>query len=140
MAANVLAHGVGALNIDGCRIAAEKSTGWGGGTWDATNSGLCKPGTARPVQGRWPANVLHDGSDEVKAMFASYGERGAAAPASGPSLRGLNTSVARGKYSGLIGDPAFHADSGTASRFFYSAKAGAKTAPGPSTRPSSPTA
>jgi site-specific DNA-methyltransferase (adenine-specific) len=57
--------------------------------------------------------------------FAAYGERGAAAPASGRSLRGENTSVARGRFAGLPEgrSPAFHDDTGTAARFFYSAKA-----------------
>lgn len=74
VAANVLAHGVGALNIDGCRVPAEKQTGWGGkgaggNTWNETNNGLGKDGAPRPVDGRWPANVIHDGSDEVVALF-----------------------------------------------------------------------
>jgi site-specific DNA-methyltransferase (adenine-specific) len=42
VAQNVLAHGTGALNIDGCRVGT-----------DGDNSG------------RWPANVIHDGSDEI---------------------------------------------------------------------------
>jgi DNA modification methylase/transcriptional regulator with XRE-family HTH domain len=46
-AANVLAHGVGALNIDATRIPGET-------VFDAK---------------RWPANVLHDGSDEVAAAL-----------------------------------------------------------------------
>ncbi len=44
VAANVLTHGTGALNIDGCRVGCGK-------------------------EGRWPANVIHDGSDDVVALF-----------------------------------------------------------------------
>ncbi len=74
VAANVLAQGTGGLNIDGCRVPAEKLTGLGGGaaggsTWNADNCGLAKSGSARPTEGRWPANIIHDGSDEVSAAF-----------------------------------------------------------------------
>ena len=100
---NWRAHGVGGFNIGACRIPTE-----GGGP------------------GRWPATILHDGSEVVEEAFAAYGDRGAAAPAGGPTLRGGNTSVARGRFNGLPADqdPAFHGDSGSASRFFFSSKAG----------------
>lgn len=72
VAANVARWGVGAINIDACRIHADvnKSGAW---KQDAEFTGEMKPG-------RWPANVLHDGSEEVLEAFAAYGERGAAAP------------------------------------------------------------
>ena len=89
VAANVLAHGTGALNIDGCRVATDDNLG--GGKTGADYVG-CKDGWRRPFQadpaymaerakieaakvalaeslGRWPANVLHDGSDEVEVAF-----------------------------------------------------------------------
>lgn len=74
VAGNALEYGTGALNIDGCRVDAEKPTGWGGkaaggNTWNEVNSGLTKDGEARPVLGRWPANIIHDGSEEVAAAF-----------------------------------------------------------------------
>lgn len=128
VAANVLAHGTGALNIDGCRIESSIATGWGGAgasdkTWSAANCGLAKDGEARPVEGRWPANIVHDGSGEVLAHFPV--EAGGSGRASGPTLRDGNTSVARGKFNGLAGDlePPFYGDSGSAARFFYCAKA-----------------
>ena len=51
---NMIAHGVGAVNIDGCRVPAD-----GDG------------------EDRWPANVRHDGSDEVRAMFPGAEEASA---------------------------------------------------------------
>jgi hypothetical protein len=74
VAENVLKHGTGALNIDGCRVPAEKPTGWGGAasfknTHAASAYGGMAEGDARPVEGRWPANLIHDGSDEVLAAF-----------------------------------------------------------------------
>ena len=54
VAANVLAHGCGALNIDASRVPAERATGWGGGgagagTWNPETCRL-KAGQPRP----WP--------------------------------------------------------------------------------------
>ena len=65
VAGNVLAHGVGGLNIDASRVPSDEITGWGGAgaggqTWNSENMGLGKDGDARPVQGRFPANVLLD--------------------------------------------------------------------------------
>ncbi len=60
VAANVLQHGTGALNIDGCRVPAEKATGWGGGGSKLYEGGLSREGgEARPQDaGRWPANLI----------------------------------------------------------------------------------
>lgn len=139
VAANVLAHGTGAVNIDGCRVHAEDAQGGSytikrfkpgatlnaeGGTWKPEGDGPLYHGETKP--GRWPANILHDGSDEVVAAFPS--EAGGSGKASGPSLRGANRSVARGQFNGLPDglEPAFYGDSGSAARFFYSAKADAE--------------
>jgi site-specific DNA-methyltransferase (adenine-specific) len=68
--------------------------------------------------GRWPANVTHDGSEEVVTGFPA--EAGAFAPVRGtePSKPAKNTN---GEYA--RGGGAFHGDTGSASRFFYCAKA-----------------
>ena len=69
VANNVLKHGTGAININGCRVGTDV-VGWGGGAGFTnlaeTKTTLSKGGEARPVAGRWPANLIHDGSDEVK--------------------------------------------------------------------------
>lgn len=139
VAANVLAHGTGALNIDGCRVHAEDAQGGvyeikrfkpgatldkTGGTWKPEGDGPLYQGEMKP--GRWPANIVHDGSDEVVAAFPSAA--GGSGKASGASLRGANCSVARGQFNGLPDgvDPAFYGDTGSAARFFYSAKADAQ--------------
>ena len=77
--------------------------------------GLGKDGAPRPVDGRWPANLIHDGSDEVVSAFPDT-ESGSRAP---------------GEYGGMgyhgAGQwqmPGIEGDSGSAARFFYSAKAG----------------
>lgn len=143
VAANVLEHGTGALNIDGCRVPAEKPTGWGGGaaggnTWTDENCGLAKGGDARPVNGRWPANLIHDGSDEVLAAFPDA--PGQLADASlnsvqrktqnvyGAMRRGRDgESSANRENGGVVGfamrPGTRRLDAGSAARFFYCAKA-----------------
>ena len=66
VAANVLEHGTGAINVDGCRI------GEGGhGTWSSPRGGIwstnadAKASLCASSVGRWPANFIHDGSDEA---------------------------------------------------------------------------
>jgi len=125
VAANVLRWGCGALNIDATRIEAERATGWGGkaaggNTWDADNCGLTKDGEARPVVGRWPANLCHDGSQEVLDLFPSPHGAGSAC---GPKWdRGENLNV-YGKANTGSATGSRHGDSGSAARFFYHAKA-----------------
>ena len=72
VANNVLTWGTGGLNIDGSRIGSE-SAGWGGGAnniFAHSGNGVEQEqyvvkGEPRQVLGRWPANFIHDGSDEV---------------------------------------------------------------------------
>ena len=124
VAANVLRFGTGALNIDGCRVDSDEVTGWSGGkaTGDLSNYRMGKPGDPRPVLGRWPANLIHDGSDEVLAAFPDApGQAAAVRPDSGS---GQKTGGILGKFA-TNSDCSPRGDSGSAARFFYSAKADA---------------
>jgi DNA modification methylase len=76
VAANVLEHGTGALNVDGCRVG--DNAGWsypngrGGGGWhgrESLSANLSEPMAA--TQGRWPANLIHDGSAEPAALLGT---------------------------------------------------------------------
>ena len=71
VAANVLAHGTGALNIDACRVAGTNQAGAGSIGFGAAREDGYEKGTGREYTqaGRWPANVLHDGSTEVVEAF-----------------------------------------------------------------------
>lgn len=128
IAANVLKHGTGAINVDACRVDSEKLTGWcgkgaGGNTWHDGNMGLGKDGLPRPVQGRWPANIIHDGSDEVLAGFPETG----AATTHKRRKRDVKETKTVGKWGmkARPDDVLGHDDNGgSAARFFYSAKAG----------------
>lgn len=129
VAANVLEHGTGALNIDGCRVPAEKPTGCasapaGGNTWTDENCGLAKGGDARPVNGRWPASLIHDGSDEVLAAFPNVHGAGVARKGSNvPAVGKYKSERCYGEFTKDTGRMHRFGDSGSAARFFYCAKA-----------------
>jgi site-specific DNA-methyltransferase (adenine-specific) len=126
---NVLAHGTGALNIDATRVPAD---------WDNDPSkrglgyGFNKAGDQTPAafansearttfdttKGRWPPNLLHDGSPEVLAAFKRFGEKASGA---------LSAKVQRGKFggNGIYGSADgsgegrdYSPSSGSAARFF----------------------
>ena len=132
VAANVLEHGTGGLNIDGCRVgdfqnltpsgvdrrnAALAEAGYRPGTYQMGD----KPPDTPP--GRWPANIIHDGSSDVVAAFPdAKGQQGA--------LTGLEPSnKTDAVYGGFAmrspSTPRIESDT-SASRFFYCAKASKK--------------
>jgi len=84
-----------------------------------TNFAL-KPGTrGGDTKGRWPANVMHDGSDEVVACFPN--QTSGANPTRRGSPKFRNTY---GTFDGQeVCEPSRGAEAGSASRFFYSPKA-----------------
>ena len=115
VAANVLEHGTGAINVDGCRVDGKPRTTHKDGNW----TGHSREGAIFPMgsiqtdepSGRWPANILHDGSPEVLAVF--------------PSVQGATSrtdTVSRGMFHGGNSGTVYD-DTGSAARFFYSAKA-----------------
>lgn len=119
VANNVLAHGVGGLNIDACRVAHDEpedhtkrvspklSGVYGDGTARAESDSLCSPAPA----GRFPANVLLD-EHAAKEMDKQSGPAGAHGPRSG---RGTGEGVTGWMTPGTRAHPN---DSGGASRFF----------------------
>jgi len=135
VAANVLQHGTGALNIDASRIgmsaedasAIERMGGFG-------RQGYSRPKTAETFmqgtplasqataheKGRWPANVLTDGSEEVTGAFPETSS-GGYPPAGGMRSHG----DVYGKPNER-GEAVFGGSDGSAARFFYSAKADAE--------------
>jgi site-specific DNA-methyltransferase (adenine-specific) len=75
--------------------------------------------------GRWPANVCHDGSDEVMEAFAAFGERGGGSDGRPQLAFGIGgNGILHGGGKGAM--VTTYADSGTAARFFYCAKADAQ--------------
>jgi hypothetical protein len=76
VAENVLQHGTGAINVDGCRVGTDGGTkhndGEKGTTKNCYGNGLFVE-FGKPVigLGRWPANFIHDGSEEVTDLLGS---------------------------------------------------------------------
>ncbi len=127
VAGNVLEHGTGAINVDACRVETDEAiTNHSRGDESAISKGIYGDSSAQETHqtdgqklGRWPANVAHDGSEEVLGEFAKYGT-------SGEKARVLNRGGARQREGwGLSADSkgVVHGDSGTPARFFYCAKA-----------------
>lgn len=129
VAANVEKHGTGALNIDGCRVPTDESlqgstvrNDMRGGRFAAGHKP--NPGDIEAYEqntrGRWPANLIHDGSPEVLACFPQT--------ASG-KMRPTHTTAGAGR--AIYGQDAeagyvtmeTYGDAGSAARFFYVPKA-----------------
>lgn len=121
VANNVLQHGTGALNIDRCRIEAQDSFGGGAKATSGFVDGYENDGwTPGSPLGRWPANLIHDGSDEVLELFPDT-------PSTGNGTRtGYRRGGGNGNSVGLAGVKYAvdgYADGGSAARYFYCAKA-----------------
>lgn len=123
LAANVLKWSTGGINIDGCRVDATDKAVFPVGATSA--DGAIKTGLHSSPRGedsfplgRWPANVVHDGSPEVIAAFPSEAGGGFGTRGVGRSILGSNGSLDRD-----TGQTVGFGDSGSAARFFYSAKA-----------------
>ena len=114
VAENVMKHGTGGMNIDGCRIETDGSARYGGAS---TNGNLgWKPSKDMYTNGRFPANLIHDGSDEVMECFPNTKSGYMNQDVKGrPACNTFGKEYDR--HCSTIGD------SGSASRFFYCAKA-----------------
>lgn len=119
VAENVLRYGTGAINVDGARVGTAlapvrySQPVMNGGRYGAADGR--RTVTTTPAA-RWPANLIHDGSDEVAAGFpvagGGFGKRGG---------RGGSTV---GEYGlGATMEDVGYGDTGSAARFFYCAKA-----------------
>jgi len=115
VAHNVTTHGTGAINVDGCRVGSEGGVGHvvAQGDPQAEGWGTRKPVFDNTVRGRFPANVLHDGSPEVLAGFPVTSSGVFASR----KTRGIWSSEAAEQSVRVTGD------TGSAARFFYHAKA-----------------
>lgn len=117
VAENVQRFGTGALNIEECRVAGESTlrNQNDGPTWSGKfNGGRRMNGSP---SGRWPANLLHDGSEEVVGMFPQTH-----APGSNGHKAACKNQV-YGVGWGDVPQAPSYSDSGSAARFFYCAKA-----------------
>lgn len=131
--ANWLTYGTGALSIDGCRVgwpdgaAPEVGTSaWGGPAKKLTavpgQRGATVDRSPPSQLGRWPANVIHDGSDEALAAFPQ-------APGQLADARNDGEAQGNAVYGPMRYERAAAArveSDKSAARFFYCAKASKK--------------
>ncbi len=119
VAENVLKYGTGGINIDGSRVGTTEELNYGTGKKSNVGFKTSPQNNERPIydgQGRFPANLIHDGSDEVVELFPD--SKGGAFPKSingnSPiSFRGNEEKESRVELN----------DNGSAARFFYCPKA-----------------
>jgi site-specific DNA-methyltransferase (adenine-specific) len=147
IAANVLKHGVGGIHVRACGIQVDGERP-ARGDWKArpaetassydVGSGFAVGTTTTD---RWPADVLHDGGDEVLEAFAAFGPDGGTSKKSRAEIEALTEAAERGDFDdgeteegraravaamvsaaakGMLDGP----DVSSAARFFYCAKAG----------------
>jgi DNA modification methylase len=119
------------LSIDECRVGTEERANPRCGLKDASvalGGGWRADMPPKPCVGRWPANLLHDGSDEVLEAFAAFGEKTSGSRKAGEyQPQGYYGNAIAARPDGMErGMPALDGDTGTAARFFYTAKASKK--------------
>lgn len=129
VAACVLEHGTGAINIDACRVGTDTMINQpagnkaGGNSLNMSVKGMPENVDPTVSHGRFPANIIHDGSEEVLAVF----------PETGKSRKSFNVNRKDTENIAMSGrnyarhtDEEGYDDSGSAARFFYCAKASKK--------------
>ncbi len=120
IAANVLRWGTGAINVDACRVEGIKPQVTQGVNSNATSFNVAKERriSGPPTEGRWPANLCHDGSQEVLDLFPETGPSKASAGRNGKDDGDMFA------FHRSADDVRGHDDmGGSAARYFYCAKA-----------------
>lgn len=117
------------LGIDACRIKtavlpSERRTSHRGASGFFA-LGDKQEGERHNAAGRYPANVAHDGSDEVLEAFAAFGEKTSGSRKAGEyQPQGFYGNAIAERPAGMErAMPALEGSTGTAARFFYCAKA-----------------
>jgi site-specific DNA-methyltransferase (adenine-specific) len=139
LAENLARYGTGALWIDGCRVgwadeadeadAKDKNRHADFGSGPRENKVYGAHLRARGADGnydapgRWPANVLHDGSEEVIAAFPQSTSVGHAPAFDGGKGNLFKAEAGTGGLGERSGMTERHFDTGSAARFFWSPKA-----------------
>jgi len=129
---NVILHGTGGLNIEACRVGtaddmnpndfddSKRTAPKYSGILNNGKEGQFRNSDGEIPNGRWPANIIHDGSEEVLEVFPITKPS-----KSNPRFNKARENIAKGKEYDRIGYG--HDDNGgSAARFFYCAKASKK--------------
>ncbi len=129
VAANILKHDTGGLNIDACRLPIDPELDdhrlGGKGEWSTASMAKNVYGDYAGINvgssplGRFPANTIHDGSPQVLEAFAAFGQKNGGHHPKARGRGGIGNDGHRGQ-ADLIER---FSETGTAARFFYHAKA-----------------
>lgn len=128
VAANVLKYGTGGINIDGCRVPTSDELSTHGDSRLREEKSAQVYGSYKPAKrgqtdgqklGRFPANLVHDGSDEVLALFPDTGKSSGGGGFKAAATGGIYWNYSPKDNPKNVG----LGDEGSAARFFYCAKA-----------------
>ena len=117
------------LNIDACRVEGRERTDYGLKNSTRTQGNCFGAPTSSAdfdsTKGRYPSNLIHDGSEEVVSLFPDSLGAGGSLPR--VKITGYGDGIGTGKSEYLGGDRIpFDSGIGSAARFFYCAKANKK--------------
>lgn len=130
VAENVLTHGTGAINVDGCRVTGKPRTTYARGNVRGQPGEIYGGGKGLPsceydgAEGRWPANLIHDGSQMVLDLFPEANSARANGNPNNPKRGTNHTATSYGQGDGKVTHD--YRDTGSAARFFYCAKTSKK--------------
>jgi hypothetical protein len=129
IAKNVVKYGTGAIDIDNSRVptgtddipsAGNRTATFG--TQETISGGDGSGGYEAHNKGRWPANIIHDGSEEVLHLFPDSKGSGGSVP--NVKITGYGDGIGTGKAEYIGGERTkVNSGNGSAARFFYCAKA-----------------
>jgi DNA modification methylase len=126
VAENVLKYGTGGINIDESRVGTTEELNYGTGKKSNVGFKTSPQNNDRPVydgQGRFPANLIHDNSEEVRECFPES-VSGGGVKGNRPDYKSESLDFQTSRKFRPVG---IGGDSGNASRFFksiiYQAKA-----------------
>lgn len=124
---NVLKYGTGTFNVNACRVGTRDTneSGWSkSGSKPSENRSMSGKNYDRPPKdevglGRYPSNLIHDGSDDVVDLFPNT-----KSGAMKHSVDAYDGTSLTGMLRGRSGPDNQYGDEGSAARFYYCAKAG----------------
>lgn len=123
VAENMSEHGTGAINIDSCRIPTDEALkGGAGGLLSHQRDGTESVADyEQATEGRWPANIIHDGSDDVVSAFPDAKGQQGALTGNEPSSK-MGAANCYGQMDRRNESTPRIDSSKSAARFFYCAK------------------
>ena len=128
VAKNVIKYGTGAININDCRVGNEIRTTPVSSDDDRDDKTMFGMNAKihhereETSKGRWPANIIHDGSDEVLEIFPDTGKATGKIVHQSRKRKGFMLSGSEDNVQ-KANSPDNYGDGGSAARFFYCGKA-----------------